>query len=129
MRFTSSSATVEIAGADLIRQRRHAQIDALAGVTIAPPVQRLMLAELLEQGHRQQVRSGKAAWSDIERRRGLHNRLAGPAGELLPHRLNNLPLARDDLKRFGDVLAQFQWLRRSAAGASFGRGDDDTFVR
>ena len=49
------------AGADLVGQRRHAQIDALPGVALALPVQRLMLAELLEQDRGQQVRSGKAA--------------------------------------------------------------------
>ena len=35
------------AGADLVGQRRHAQIDAFAPVAFAPAVQRLMLAELL----------------------------------------------------------------------------------
>jgi len=39
------------AGADLVGQRRHAQIDAFAPVSFALAVQRLMLAELLEQDH------------------------------------------------------------------------------
>lgn len=34
------------AGANLIRQRRHAEIDTLAGIALALPVQGLMLAEL-----------------------------------------------------------------------------------
>ena len=37
------------AGADLIGERRQAQLDALAGIALALPVERLMLAELLEQ--------------------------------------------------------------------------------
>ena len=59
------------AGADLVRQRRHAQIDALPPVALALAVQRLMLAELLEQDHRQQIRAGKAARRHVERRRRL----------------------------------------------------------
>ena len=49
------------AGADLVGQRRHAQIDALAAIALALPVQRLMLAEFVEQDHRQQIRPGTAA--------------------------------------------------------------------
>ena len=59
------------AGADLVGQRRHAQIDAFAPIALALAVQRLMLAELLEQDHGQQVRSGKAARRHMERRRRL----------------------------------------------------------
>jgi hypothetical protein len=44
------------AGANLVGQRRHAQIDAFAPVGFALAVQRLMLAELLKQDHGQQVR-------------------------------------------------------------------------
>ena len=57
-------------GADLVGQRRQAQIDALPPVAFALPVQRLMLAELLEQDHGQQVRPGKAARRHVERRGG-----------------------------------------------------------
>jgi hypothetical protein len=57
------------AGANLIRQRGHAQIDAFASIAFALPVKRLMLAELLEQEHCQEVRAGKAARSDVEWRR------------------------------------------------------------
>jgi hypothetical protein len=82
------------AGPDQVGQRRQAQIDALPRVTLALPVQRLKLAELLEQDHRQQVRAGEAARRHVERRR---DRLAGPAGELLAHGLDHLPLPRNDL--------------------------------
>src|SRR5262249_57984715 len=85
------------AGADLVGQCRQAEIDALPPVALALPVQRLMLAELLEQDHSQQVGAGKAAWRHIERRRRLRDRLALPARELLAHRLDHLPLARDYL--------------------------------
>jgi hypothetical protein len=42
----------------------------------------------------------------MERRRRLRNRLALPAGEALAHRLDHLPLARDDLERLGNILAE-----------------------
>jgi hypothetical protein len=45
------------AGADLVGQRRERQIDPLVGVSLRLPVQRLMLAELIEQDHRQEVRA------------------------------------------------------------------------
>ena len=43
------------AGTDLVGQRRQAELDTLAGITLALAVDRLMLAILLEQHHRQQV--------------------------------------------------------------------------
>ena len=117
------------AGADLVGQRRHAQIDAFAPVSVALAVQWLMLAELLEQDHGQQVRSGKAARRDMEGRRRLRDRLAFPTRELLPHRLDHLPLPRDHLQRLGDILAQFRQLRRPAAGTAFWHGDHNALAR
>ena len=49
------------AGADLIGQRRQAQGHAFAGVALGLAVERLMLAELLEQDHRQQAGAGPAS--------------------------------------------------------------------
>ena len=43
------------AGADLVSERRQAQLHAFASVTLALAIQRLMLAKLLEQDHRQQI--------------------------------------------------------------------------
>jgi hypothetical protein len=94
------------AGADLIGERRQAQIDPFASIAFALPVQRLMLAELLEQDHRQKVRSGKAARRDMERRRRLGDRFALPAGKPFANRLDHLPLAWDDLERLRHVLAE-----------------------
>lgn len=51
-----------------------------------------------------------------------------PAGELLPHGLDHLPLARHDLKCLGDILTQLAQPIRAAAGAGIGRGDDDAFA-
>ena len=109
--------------ADLVGQRRQAQLDAFAGIAFALPVERLMLAELLEQDHRQQVRPGKAARRDVERCRRLGDRLALAARELLAHCLDDLPLARDHLQRLGDILAELRQLGRAAAGAVLGCGD------
>jgi hypothetical protein len=49
------------ASAPLIGQRRQAQFDALAGIALALAAQRLMLAELFEQDHRQEARAREAA--------------------------------------------------------------------
>jgi len=117
------------AGADLVGQRRHAQIDAFPPIALALPVQRLMLAELLEQDHGQQVWAGKAARGHMKGRSRLRDPLALPARELLAHRLDHLPLARDDLQRLGDVLAQLRQLARTAARAALRRGDDDALAR
>ena len=117
------------AGADLVGQRREAEIDAFAPIALALPVQRLMLAELLEQDHRQQVRPGEAARRHMERRRRLGDRLAVPARELLAHRLDHLPLARDHLQRLGDVLAKLRQPGPSRSRGSSRRGDHDALAR
>src|SRR5277367_6473675 len=106
------------ASADLIGERRQAEVDPFAGVALALPAERLMLAELLEQDHRQQARTGKAARRDMERRRRLRDRLAPPAGEPLSNRLDHLPLTGNNLERLRDVLAELRQLRRTAAGAA-----------
>ena len=96
------------AGPDLIGQRRQREVDALAGVALRLPVQRLMLPELLEQDHRQKAGSKKASRCRIKRRGRLADGLAFAAGELLADRLDDLPLPRDHLKRLGDVFTQLR---------------------
>ena len=117
------------ASADLIGERRQAEVDPFTGVALALPVQRLVLAELLEQDHRQQARAGKAARRDMERRRRLGDRLAPPAGEPLPNGLDHLPLTGDNLERLRDVLAELRQLRRTAAGAAQRRRDHNSLAR
>ena len=112
------------AGADLVGQRGQAEIDPFAGVAVALPVQRLMLAVLLEQDHGQQVRARPAPRQGMERCRGLGDLLAIPAGELLAHRLDHLPATRDDLQGLGDILADSGQPGRSAALAGLGRRHD-----
>ena len=87
----------ESAGANLVGQGREAERNALAGVALALPVPRLVLAVLLEQDHRQQARSHPAPRGHVEGRGGLRDPLAVPAGELLAHRLDHLPLSGDHL--------------------------------
>ena len=116
---STSGASVARAGADPVGQGRDVEVDAFASVGFALPVERLMLAELGVKDHRQQARPGPAARDGMERRRRLGDLLARPAGELLPHRLDHLPLARDDFQRLGDVLAELGQLAAAArAGAS-----------
>src|ERR1700690_3488039 len=111
------------AGPDLVGQRRQAQVDPFAGIAFALPVQRLMLAELLEQDHRQKPRTGETARRDMKRRRRLGDRFALPAGEPLTHSLDPLPLTRNDLERLGRVLAKLRQLLRTAARAALRRWD------
>ena len=117
------------AAADLVGERRQAQLDALARIALGLPVERLMLAVLLEQDHRQQARPGKAARQDVERRRRLRDLLAVPAGELLPHVLHDLPLPRDHLQRLGHILAELGEPARAAAGACARAGHDHPLAR
>src|SRR5665213_1763302 len=79
------------AGADPIGQRRHVEIDALAGEALTLPVQRQVIAELAMENHRQQAGTGPPSGNRMERRRWLGDGLASPAGELLPHGLDHLP--------------------------------------
>ncbi len=117
------------AGADQVGQRRQADRHALTAVALGLAVERLMLAELLEQDHGQQVRPGPAARDHMERCRGLADALAIPAGELLPHVLDDLPGAGNGLEALGDVLAQLGQAGASAAGAGHWTGNDDALAR
>jgi hypothetical protein len=94
------------AAADLVGQGRQTDRHAFLGIALRLPVERLMLAKLLEQHHRKQARSGPAAGEDMERCRGLADLLAITAGELFPDVLDHLPGFRDHLQRLGDVLTQ-----------------------
>jgi hypothetical protein len=56
------------AGASLVGQGRQGQGHALACVALGLAIERLMLAILLEQDHRQQAGAGPAARHRMERR-------------------------------------------------------------
>ena len=91
---------------NLIGQRGETQRHALARVALGLAVERLMLAVLLEQDHRQQAGSRPASGHYMERRGRLADALAVAARELLAHVLDHLPLAGNDLQGLGHVLAQ-----------------------
>jgi hypothetical protein len=111
-----------------VGQGRHIQLDASAGVDVTLPIERLMLAEFGIEDHRQHARSGTGAGNDMERRRGLSDFLARSAGEFLPHRLNHLPLTRNDFQCLGDILAELR--QPTAAGRAGARSrDNDSFTR
>ena len=116
------------AGADPVRQGGDVELDALTGIHGTLTVQRLVLAELDIEDHRQRARARPAAGDRMEGGRRLSDPLAGPAGELLPHGLDYLPLPRHHLQRLGDVLAQLGELA-SAAGTGAGRRDYDPLAR
>ena len=88
-----------------------------------------MLAELLEHDHGQQMRAGPAARGHMEGRRRLVHGLPGPAGDLLAHGLDDLPLAGNDLQSFGDVFTDFREVRPAAAGARCRAGDNNPLAR
>ena len=81
-----------------------------------------MQAVLGEQDLGQQLRPGAAARDRMRRRRRLGDRLAGPAGELLAHVLDHLPLARHELQRLGHVLAELAQLPPPQHGQADGAG-------
>ena len=117
------------ARAHLVGQRRQAQIDALSRVAVPLPVQRQVLPVLLEEDGRQQVRARPTARCRVEGRRRLRDPLAVPAGELLPHRLDHLPPARDHLKGLRHVLADLRQPLRPAARAGRRPRHHHTFAR
>ena len=90
---------------NLVSQRRKAQLHAFPRIALGLAVQRLMLAVFLIDDHREQAGAGPAARDRMERRRRLADLFAGAAGELLPNRLDHLPLARHHLQRLGNILA------------------------
>src|SRR5690606_9908820 len=55
--------------------------------------------------------------------------LAVPAGDLLTHRLDDLPAARNDFERLGDVFTDPAQAGAAASRASAGRRNDDALAR
>src|SRR6478609_2334173 len=114
--------------ADLVGQRRQRQVDPLALEARALAVERDMHAELVEQDGRQQLRADEAARRGMERRGRLADLLAIAAGELFPHRLDDLEATRDLLQRLGHILADLRQPRSAAAGAGRRSLDNDALV-
>jgi hypothetical protein len=104
-----------------IRQGRGVELDPFAGIAGALPVQRLVLAELGIEDHRQEARPGTSPRDRVEGCWRLGDRLATAAGELLPHGLDHLPLPRHYLQRLGNILAELSKPATTArAGARCG---------
>ena len=78
------------ARADPVGERRDFDLDPFAGESGALAVQRQMVAELADQDHGEQARTGEAARDRMRRRRRLGDAIAVPAGELLAHPLDDL---------------------------------------
>jgi len=102
---------------------------ALERVALGLPVQRLVLAELVEHDHRQQARTRPSPRDHMERRRPLADLLAVPAGELLPHRLDHLPPPGRRLERLRHVLAEHAQALAAAARAGGRRIDHHALAR
>src|SRR5256885_17129765 len=76
---------------------------------------RSMLAELLKHDHGQQAWTSPASCNGMERSRRLADLLAVATRELLPHRLDHLPLARHRFQRPGHVFTEFAQAIATAA--------------
>lgn len=61
------------AGADLVGERRQAELHAFAGIAVALSVERLVRPELLEQDHGEEARPEQTARGGVERRRRLRS--------------------------------------------------------
>jgi hypothetical protein len=110
------------AGADMIGHGRYRELDPLARILLALPVERLVIGILRNQHHRQQARAGKAPRDRVEGCGRLGDLLAIAAGELLPHMLGHQPLPRNNIESLGDVFADLGELARAAARAGLRRG-------
>jgi len=117
------------ARADLIGQRRQADLDAFARIALRLAVQRLVLAVFLEQHHREQAGAEPAARRRVEGRRRLGDLLAVATAHLLADVLDELPPARDRLQRLGDDLAHLAQTRAAAACAGRRPGQHDALAR
>ncbi len=113
----------------LVGRGGQADLHAFPGEAFALAVQRLVLAELLEQQRGQQVRPRPAARRGVERCRRLADRLAVPAGEFLTHRLDDRPPRGNALGRLGDAFAQLAQPGRATAWARRRRRDHDALAR
>ncbi len=91
--------------ADQISQGGQAEINSLSRNALGLAIQRRMLSVFVEGRHRDQLRSGPTTGNGVEGRWRLADLLATPAGELLPHRLDHLPLAGGHFQRLGEVNA------------------------
>lgn len=116
------------AAAHLVGQGRQTDRHALLGIAFGLPVQWLVLAELLEQHHRQQAGPSPAPGDHVEWCRRLADLLAVPASELLPNVLDHFPGFRDHLQRLGNVLAQPGEPCAATAGASHSSWCDHAFA-
>jgi hypothetical protein len=78
------------AGPDPVGQGRHVELDALAGVDLALPVERQMRAVFAEQHVGEQLRAGASARDRMRRGGRLRDRLTGSARHVLAHVLDDL---------------------------------------
>ena len=102
---------------------------ALERIAVGLPVQRLVLAELLEHDHREQARARPSPRDHMERRRRLADLFAVPTRELLPHRLDHFPPPRRRLQRLRHVLAELAQAIAAAARAGGRRVDHHALAR
>ena len=112
-----------------VGQRRDIEVDAFAFIDVALAIERQVQAVLGEQDMGEQLGACAPARDRMRGRRRLGDRFAGPAGELLAHVLDHLPLPRNELQRLGHVLADLAQPAVAAAWAGRRRRIDDALAR
>ncbi len=91
-------------------------LDALARVDHALPVQRQGIGVFRHDHVSEKARSRPAALDRERRQRRLHHRLAGAAAQLRPHVRDRLEVGGDVFEHFGHVLADLAQHRAAATG-------------
>ena len=117
------------AGSHMVGQGRQTERHAFPGIALGLAIERLMLAKLLEQDHRQQAGPHQAAGDHMERCWRLADLLAIPARELLADILDHLLLPRDRFQRLGDRLPKIAQPAATAANTNGRSRHDHSFTR
>jgi hypothetical protein len=116
-------------GTHPVRERRYIEVDAFALIDLALTIERQVQAVLGEQDMGEQLGPCASTRNRVRGSRWLGDRFAGPAGDLLAHVLDHLPLPRDEFQRLGHVLADLAQSVVATAWAGRRHRIDNTLPR
>src|SRR6516225_10606012 len=106
--------------ADPVGQCGNIELNALACIDLALPIERQVRAVLAKHDFRQQLRTRTTARDRMRRGGSLRHRLTGAATELLHHVFDHLPMRGHALQRFRYLLADLAQVITTAARACLG---------
>ena len=112
-----------------VGHQRAIELDALASIDLALPVQRLVVAEFRDGDVGEQTGPRQPALDGQRRHRGLHDGLAGAAAQLRPDMLDHLEAGGGVFEHFTLVLADTAEDRAAAAGTGAGGFVGDGLTR